>query len=361
MLDDLAIGQIDVLDHEKSGCTHYWWHDLAVRGGSHFDRPRLHRRVADALHQHDGYIASGEYVGHGRTGNHAVESRSQHRCLGRPAAHVAHQRERHTREIVAGAGLVEHGAEQHVQEDEAGRHPQRHAEHAFGGNPEVRGGASQRRALVRDQVRHITTGKYVDEADDAHDHHWLAQAAPTSLEQRKHADDGNADIHAAGRALAPRERTIEQKQITGAKGRHQRQHPVVQRHVFARAAVPQRKSEIDEEHGEGQMNRPRHGIVEHHVLLQARIQLGDPVREGRGYPQLEQRPQHCDVDDQEARQPLGLARARLGGDDLFDQIRLRRAGLIILFHPASSQSKRHTRKRALDGARCMAAVQPVLT
>jgi hypothetical protein len=64
--------------------------------------------------------------------------RRHHGGLGRAAAHVAEQRDRRLDEVVAGAGGLQQGAEQHEQEDEAGRHTERDAEHAFGGQPQVR-------------------------------------------------------------------------------------------------------------------------------------------------------------------------------------------------------------------------------
>ena len=64
-----------------------------------------------------------------------------HGGLGRPAAELAEQREGDLDEVVAGAGLLEQRAEQHEQEDEVGRDAERDAEHAFRGEPEMRGRA----------------------------------------------------------------------------------------------------------------------------------------------------------------------------------------------------------------------------
>ena len=280
MLDNVAVRQVDVLDHQEGRGAHHRRHDLAVGRRGDFDGARLDRRIADPFHQHDGDIAASEHIGDRRARNHAIEARGQHRSLGRSAAHVAHERESHAGEIVAGTGRIEHRAEQHVEKHEAGRHAQRHSEHALGGDPEMRSGAPQRGALVRDHVGHVAAGEHVDEADDAHHHHRQTQAAPRGLEQREDAGDGDDDVESAGRALAARQRGVEQKQIAGAKGRDQRQRPVVKRHPVARASLAQRKRQIDQEHRERQVDRARHRVVEHHILLQTRIDLRHPERQG---------------------------------------------------------------------------------
>ena len=99
-----------------------------------------------------------------------------HGGLGRAAAHVAEQRERDLDEVVAGAGLLEQRAEQHEQEDVAGRDAERDAEHAFGRQPVVRHRLVQRDALVRQHVGHVGPGEDVDSIRSA----MIASGGPTT-------------------------------------------------------------------------------------------------------------------------------------------------------------------------------------
>ncbi len=58
-------------------------------------------------------------------------------ALAGPPRSCAEQRDGDLDELVAAAGLLQHRAEQHEQEDHRGRHPERNAEDAFGLHPVV--------------------------------------------------------------------------------------------------------------------------------------------------------------------------------------------------------------------------------
>ena len=163
VLAHLRVGDADIFGHQERGGAHHRRHQLAVDAGRAFDRAGLHRRVADALHQRDGEGAGGHHIGDRRAGDHAGHAGRHDRGLGGPAAELPEQRERDLDEIIAGAGLLQQRAEQHEQEDEIGRDAERDAEHALGGEPEMRGGARDRCALVRHQAGQPGPGEHVEQ------------------------------------------------------------------------------------------------------------------------------------------------------------------------------------------------------
>ena len=159
--DHVGVGDADVLGHDEGGRAHHRRHQLAVDAGGALDGAGLRRRVADALHERDGEHARRHHVGDRGAGDHAGHAGGDDGGLGRPAAEAAEQREGDLDEVVAGAGLLQQRAEQHEQEDEGGGDAERHAEHAFRGDPEVRGGAADRGALVRHQARQVGAQEHV--------------------------------------------------------------------------------------------------------------------------------------------------------------------------------------------------------
>ena len=309
VLDHLRVRDADILDHQEGGGTHHRRHDLPVDRAGDLDRPGLVAAVADALHQRDGEGAGGHHVGDRRAGDDPGRRRRDDRRLGRPAAHVAEQRKRRLDEVVAGAGLVEQRAEQHEQEDEAGRHAQRDAEHALGGQPVVRRGLGQRRPAVRDHLRHERAEEGVAEEDAGDDHHRQAERPPRGLQQQQHAGDGDIDVH-VGRLPGPRRQLrVEQVQVGGAEGAGDGEDPVLRGHVGAGRALEGRIGGEGQEHGESKVDRPRLCVVEH--------EHAERERQRAGVPQLEQRPRQR---HQHQKQRDGAGRMAAAGVGLGDHL-----------------------------------------
>ena len=185
----------DVLDHQERRRAHHRRHDLAVDRAHGLDRAGLDAAVAGLLHQRDREDAARDHVAHRRARDHAVERRRHHGHLGRAAAQVAERGEAHLHHVVAAAGAIEQRAEQHVDEDRAGRHAERDAEHALGGEPQVRQQAVERRALVRQHLGHVGAEHRVGDEQRGQHRHRPADGAPRGLEQQHEPDARDHDVH----------------------------------------------------------------------------------------------------------------------------------------------------------------------
>ena len=56
MFDNLEVANIDILDHQESGCAHDRWHDLSVHPGSDFDGTPFLVGKAHSFHHRDGEV-----------------------------------------------------------------------------------------------------------------------------------------------------------------------------------------------------------------------------------------------------------------------------------------------------------------
>ena len=246
---------------------------------------------------------------------------------------MAEQRDRRLDEVGAGAGGLEQRAEQHEQEDEAGRHPDRHAEHALGGQPHVAHALGQRGAAVGDDVGHVGTEEDVDEEHRGEDHHRQAERATRRFEQQQHADHRRRQIHVGRRARTLGKLLVEQEQVSRTEGRHRRQHPVLHRYVVAWRAFERRIRGKGEEDGEGEVDGARFGVVEHEHAQRERQRRGDP--------ELEQRPRQRHHQQQLGGETGGLASAGVGlGDDLLELfVGQLEAGLVLVFVRAGHEQR----------------------
>ena len=309
----VGIRDADVLDHQEGGRAHHRRHDLAVDRAHGLDGAGLDAAVARLLHHRDGEDAARHHVGHRRAGDHAVERRRHHRHLGRAAAQVAQGGKADLHHVVAAAGAVQQGAEQHVDEDGAGRHAQRDAVHAFGGQPHVRQQARQRRALVRQHLGHPGAGHAVDQKQRRQRRHRPADGAARGLQQQQQAGAGGDDIHGVGLPRPRGQLAVEQHQVGAGKGPGDGQHPVEQRHVAARRTAEGRPGQKGQRQRERQVDGARLGVVED----------AEAQHEGqrRRIPELEQRPGQRQAKDQPRREAAGLAPAGVGfGDQLLQRL-----------------------------------------
>ena len=219
-------------------------------------------------------------------------------------------------EVVAGAGLLEQRAEQHEQEDEVGRDAERDAEHAFGGEPEVRGRARQRGAAMRQQAGQIRTEEDIEQRDDGDDRHPRAFGAARGFEQQHHADDGGENVALRRQARTHGDVAIEHDQIQHRTNAGGGQQPVDKRHAVARRRHEGRVRRERQEQREAQVKRARLGVAE-----DAEAQ---DVGQRRGVPELEQRPGDGDRIDQPSGTAARLAPAGIGFGDKLLQVDIRR-------------------------------------
>ena len=63
MLDDLHIGDADILNHQEGRSAHHGWHNLPVDRGGYFDSTRLFGGKTDAFHHRYGEGARSYHVG----------------------------------------------------------------------------------------------------------------------------------------------------------------------------------------------------------------------------------------------------------------------------------------------------------
>ncbi|MNQ33431.1 hypothetical protein D3C85_468620 [compost metagenome] len=215
--DDVGVGNAYVFDHQERRRAHHGRHDLAVDRRRRLDRAGPHAAVARLLHEGNGEDATGDHIGHRRRGHEPVDGRGHHGHLGRPAAQVAQQRERNLHHVVARAALVQQRAQQHEDEDVGHGYAQRHAIHAFGGEPHVGHQALQRGASVRQHVGQPGAGQRVGHEYQAQHGHGQAECAARYFQQQRQAHDGGAHVHGRGLAGAGRQFVIENIEIAAAK------------------------------------------------------------------------------------------------------------------------------------------------
>jgi hypothetical protein len=299
VLDHLDVRDADILRDQEGGRPHHRRHDLAVDGRRHLHRAGLCRRIADPLHQRNGEGARGDHIGDGGARDDAGQPRGDHRRLGGPAAQMAEQGEGKLDEVVAGAGLLQQRAEQHEQKDEVGGDAERDAEHPFGGEPELRGGA-----LVRHHLGQPGTGEHVAEKDQRDDAERRPQGAPRRLQQQRHAGDADRHVGRGRQAGTLRQLGVEGVEIAGRPGAQRGEDPVLPGHVATRRPAEGRIEGEGEEQSEGEMDRARLGVVEDEGAQ----------REGqrRGDPKLEQRPGERHAGEQPRHETAGRPGAEIG-------------------------------------------------
>ena len=179
-LGDLHVTDAQELGHDEGRSPHDGRHDLATGGRGGFHGAGKGTAIAHALHERDGEGTRGHRIGHGRTGNGTEETTGQHGHLGGAAHVAAGSGQGQVDEELAQTGAVQEGTEQDEQEDEGGRHAQRHAEQAFRGQ-----------IHVRDDTLHGETGVPQHAGD---------QVAELGVQQEDHGHQGDGDAHdTAGR------------------------------------------------------------------------------------------------------------------------------------------------------------------
>ncbi len=251
-------------------------------------------------------------------GDQAVQRRRHHGHLGRSAAQVAEQREAHLHHVVAAAGAVEQRAEQHEHEDEADRHAERDAEHAFGHHPHVRDHARHRGALVGDDVGQVRPGHRVDEEQHGQHRHRQADGAPRGLEQQQDADGADHDVERGRVARTQRQLLVEDDQVQRRGSAGEREQPVLPGHVIARRTLECREGEEREKEAERQVDRARLGVVE-----EAEPEAGGQRERDRGrVPHLEHDPHEPHRQHHLAGEARGRTAAEVGVLDQLHDVRL---------------------------------------
>ena len=133
----LEVAHRQELGHHECGRAHHRRHDLAAGGGDRLDRRGERRRKAGSFHQRNGDRPVDHHVGDRAARHRAEQGRADHRNLARTAGGMAGDREGEVHEQLAGAAPLHERAEQHEQHHVGGRHAQRRAEDALGGEIEL--------------------------------------------------------------------------------------------------------------------------------------------------------------------------------------------------------------------------------
>ena len=92
----------------------------------------------------------------------------------------------------------------------------------------------QRNALVLDHFGHPRSAEGIDQHERGDDRQRRADDAACRLQQQHHADDRRGEVHGRRLSGPRRELAIEQEKIGTAKGRGEREHPVLCRDAVAR-------------------------------------------------------------------------------------------------------------------------------
>ena len=227
---------------------------------------------------------------------------------------MAEQRKGDHGEVVAGPGLVQQRAEQHEQEDEGRRHAQPDAEHAFLAQPQVRHRLGEGCAFPGDHVGRQMAEEHIGQEQQRHQQQRRAERTAGRFQQTDHPDAGGDEVGQDRQARPVGKREGEDRYVTGRKSADYCKGPVLGRNAVARRTFQGGKGQKSQEDREGQMDRPRVGIVHQRDVVRQH------VRQRRGDPELEQRPGHRHINQHIAREMArrrACARIRLRDEILY--------------------------------------------
>ena len=119
----LGIGEAGAVRHQEGGGPHDGGHELAAGGGGGFHRAGKFRAIAQLFHGGDGKGAGTNGIGHGGTGDRALQGGCDNRHLGGAADALAGQGVGQIDKQLAHAGFLQEGAEEDKQENIGGGYP----------------------------------------------------------------------------------------------------------------------------------------------------------------------------------------------------------------------------------------------
>ncbi len=142
----------------------------------------------------NGESPGGDGVGDRAARHRAEERRGDDGDLGRAAGRLARQRHRDVDEELAGARLLQEGAEEDEEDDVGGEHARHHPEDAVGGDEQRGAQALDAEAAMGDDLREV--GAEVGVGEQAHaDHgHRPAEHPPAHLQRQQNADDADQSV-----------------------------------------------------------------------------------------------------------------------------------------------------------------------
>ena len=196
--DDLLVGHARELGHDEGARAHDRRHERATAGRGRLDAGGDLRLVADLLHERDREGPRRVAVGDRGAADRPVESRREHRDLGRPAAKAPGQEDGDVHEELADAGVQHERGEQDEDHQEVGRDSGERAEHALVGVKEEH--LDQLRIAVRprrlQKARHPRRDHQVRHEEQRGDEEPEAHRAARGFEHRD--DQDGAENHLAG-------------------------------------------------------------------------------------------------------------------------------------------------------------------
>ena len=163
--------------------------------------------LADLFHQGDGKGAGGDDIGDAGPVDQPGHPAPQHRRLGRTALEAPQQRKRQPDEVLAGAGPVEHGAEQYKKENHGGRHIQRNAVNA-GTHGHLTDEPVQGNPFKLNDLRHIGTQEGIENEKGGNDRKGRTDDASGGFQQQNDQDEADGDITKDRCAVAQRQPVV---------------------------------------------------------------------------------------------------------------------------------------------------------
>ena len=279
-LDDIDVGNADELSHEEGRSAHDRRHELAARRGSRLNGSSEILVVAEFLHHRDGQGARADNVGDGAAGNCAHEAGRQHGDFRRAAAGPAGDGIGKVDEELAEARRLQVSAEQDEQEDERRRDAERDAEDALCREVEVADELLDRQPAVREDARHVGTGKGVDQEGQHDADHRQADDAARRLDDEQDAQQTDNEVNARDSARAQHEMLILHHDVGRRRSAENGEQHIEGMHLVARPRLARRVQEVDERQAEAQMDGPLQLRVEH--AERRRVELEDGERDGNG-------------------------------------------------------------------------------
>jgi len=215
MFDDLDIGDIGKLRHDKSCGPHHRGHQLAVGRGCNLHGPCDLRPEAYLLHQGNGHGPCGDGVGDGAARDRAHGSAGYHRGLSWSSPEPAHGGEGEVDQEFPGPDPVQEGAEQDEEKDEGCGDPDGNPPNSLHGQEFMVDKSPDAVSAVGDDIGHVGTDKNVDDEDDGNEGQGRGHGPPRGLQDEEDEGAAEDEVHSRGISDAKDDVLVEDRGVDG--------------------------------------------------------------------------------------------------------------------------------------------------
>ena len=283
----VEVGDLQELgDQERRGAEHRRRDDRAQAAGREQAAGGV-VLVAHLVEHRVGHRAERDGGGHARARRPAEQERRQHHGAAGAGGLAAHRREREVDEELAGARVLQEGAEDREQDDQRRRHVDRDAVDALQRHVHHADQAADLVALVRPRRRQVGPAQRIGDERRRDHRHDPAGGAPHRLEHQHDQRDAERDVPGQRRGVAVGEVVAAVDQVDHDRDRQRDGQPVPPHDAVAKAPGQREHQEVQAQH-ERHVQRPqrlrRHDGVGG-VEVERRHHEGErPARRARASP-----------------------------------------------------------------------------